>query len=265
MLRYIRLYLTYAKRSIVARLEYKRDTFLSILNFFISNVTAILSIWFILNSVPSLEGWTMAEIGFLYGFSMMPVAFDHIFTDDLWVLAYRNVQLGNVDRLFLRPVPVLFQVIAETLQLEGLGELIVGIVMLAVCGALVQFPVNFGILLMFFVCTVFGAMIITAFKIALSSVAFKTKRSGPLVQIVYNFIGYTRYPRGIYPAFIRAGLTFIMPFMLMISYPVEVAMGKLFMSPYLVSACVAGAALLLMAIAVCVWSYFVRCYESTGS
>ena len=81
MSRYVKLYFTCIKRSIITRLEYKRDTFISIFNFFLTNVASILSIWMIMESIPSLNGWTMAEMGFLYGFSMMPVALDHLFTD----------------------------------------------------------------------------------------------------------------------------------------------------------------------------------------
>lgn len=38
-------------------------------------------------------------------------------------------------RYFLRPTPILFQVISETFQPEAFGELIVGTVMLIICGA----------------------------------------------------------------------------------------------------------------------------------
>ena len=130
-MRYINLYFTCIKRSIISRLEYKKDTILAIFAFLIMNVCSILSIYFILNSIPSLEGWTIAEVGFLYGFSMMPVAVDHLFSDDLWLIAYHKVKSGAMDQYFLRPVPVLFQSIAETFQPEGFGEMIVGIIMIS--------------------------------------------------------------------------------------------------------------------------------------
>ena len=132
MTKYLKLYFAYIKRSIITRLEYKRDTLISIFNFVLSNTVSILSIWLIMQAIPSLQGWSMVQLGFLYGFSMMPVALDHIFTDELWSVAYFKVRTGEMDRMFIRPVPVLFQVIAETFQLEGLGELIVGAVMLSV-------------------------------------------------------------------------------------------------------------------------------------
>lgn len=264
MVRYLKLYFTCIKRSIITRLEYKRDTFLSIFNFILTNVASILSIWMIMESIPSLEGWTMAEMGTLYGFSMLPVALDHIFTDDLWNVAYWKVRSGEMDRMFTKPVPVLFQVIAETFQLEGLGELIVGVVMLSVCGSMLNVTWTFGAIFVLIIATVFGALVITSFKIIFASLAFKFKRSGPLLQVNYNFISYTRYPIKIYPAAIRAMLTFIFPFALIISYPVEIFLFQTY-SPYALSAIIVGVSVALFALSIVIWSALAKRYESTGS
>lgn len=262
--RYLKLYFTCIKRSIITRLEYKRDTFISIFNFFITNVASILSIWMIMQTIPSLQGWSMVQLGFLYGFSMMPVALDHIFTDDLWSVAYFKVRTGELDRMFIRPVPVLFQVIAETFQLEGLGELIVGVVMLCVCGSMMEIAWSFGAVLVLVVATVFGALMITSFKIIFSSMAFKIKRSGPILQVAYNFISYTHYPMKIYPTFIKALLVFVFPFALVISYPVEIFLFQNY-SPYALSAIIVAVSVALLALSICIWSAFAKRYESTGS
>ena len=264
MVRYVKLYFTCIKRSIITRLEYKRDTFISIFNFFLTNVASILSIWMIMESIPSLQGWTMAEMGFLYGFSMMPVALDHIFTDDLWSVAYFKVRSGEMDRMFTKPVPVLFQVIAETFQLEGLGELIVGVVMLSVCGSMVSVAWSFGAVFVLIVATVFGALMITSFKIIFASLAFKFKRSGQILQVAYNFISYTRYPIKIYPTLIRGLLTFLFPFALIISYPVEIFLFETY-SPYLIAGVIVAASCALFALSLLIWRLLERRYESTGS
>lgn len=263
-MRYINLYFICIKRSIISRLEYKKDTILSIFSFLIMNVCSILSIYFILNSIPSLEGWTIAEIGFLYGFSMMPVAVDHLFSDDLWLIAYHKVKSGAMDQYFLRPVPVLFQSIAETFQPEGFGEMIVGIIMIVVCGNIVNVNWTFGFIFMLFVATIFGAIIITSLKIMIASLAFRFKRSGPLLQIIYGFISYTRYPIKIYPKIIQVILTFIFPFALVISFPMEVIFFNAY-SPYLLSLVIVGVSVLFLFIAILIWNFNIKKYESSGS
>ena len=264
MIRYVKLYFTCIKRSIITRLEYKRDTFISIFNFFLTNVASILSIWMIMESIPSLQGWTMVEMGTLYGFSMMPVALDHIFTDDLWNVAYWKVRSGEMDRMFTKPVPVLFQVIAETFQLEGLGELIVGVVMLAVCGSMLNIVWSFGAVFVLIIATIFGALVITSFKIIFASLAFKFKRSGQLLQVAYNFISYTRYPISIYPKFIKGLLTVVFPFALIISYPVEIFLFQTY-SPYSIAGVIVAVSCALFALSLFIWRALEHRYESTGS
>ncbi len=272
MLRYIKLYFTYVKRSIITRLEYKGDTFISIFTFIATNVASILSIYFVMSSIPSLKGWTMAELGFLYGFSMMPIAIDHIFTDDLWNVAYWKVRFGKMDRMFTKPVSVLFQTIAETFQFEGFGELIVGIAMLCICGGMVDVTWSFPLVLMLVVATIFGALIISSLKIIFASFAFVFKRSGPVLQMVYNFSSYTKYPIKIYPAFIRAMLTFLFPFAIIISYPVEAIFGNSSVAwinstagPYVLSGIIIASSMALLFVAILIWNFFEKRYESTGS
>lgn len=263
-MRYFKLYFTCLKRSLISRLEYKKDTFIGILSFFISNIASILSIYFIINSIPSLNGYTMYELGFLYGFSMLPIAIDHLFSDDLWNVSYWKVRNGDMDRCFLRPVPVLFQVLSETFQPEAFGELIVGIIMLSICASNVTISWSFGVILLLIVAAIFGALIITSLKTITASFAFIFKRSGILTQIIYNFISYVKYPVGIYPSVMRIILTFILPFALVISLPIETLLFNTY-SPYLLILAIILVTILICFIAIVIWSRCARKYESSGS
>lgn len=263
-MRYFKLYFTCIKRSVMSRLEYKRDSIISILAFLISNACSLCSIYFILQAIPSLKGYTPAEVGFFYGFSMLPIAIDHLFSDEFWLVAYRRVQLGDMDRHFLRPVPIIFQMFAETFQPDGFGEVIVGITMIVICGLNLQVTVSFGTILVLSIGAIFGAIIITSFKIAISSLAFIFKRSGPLLQIIYNFTIYAKYPIAIYPYAIRFILIFILPFGLFISLPVDTMLYGTY-NPYLLSLIIVGASIAFFTLATFIWTLCARRYESTGS
>ena len=263
-MRYFKLYFTCIKRSMMSRLEYKKDSIVSILSFLISNACSLCSIYFILQAIPTLKGYTPAEVGFFYGFSMLPIAIDHLFSDEFWLVAYRRVQLGDMDRHFLRPVPVIFQMFAETFQPDGFGEVIVGVTMIVICGLNLQVSVTFGAIFVLSIGAIFGAVIITSFKIAISSLAFIFKRSGPLLQIIYNFTIYAKYPIAIYPYAIRFILIFILPFGLFISLPVDTLLYGSY-NPYLLSLAIIGAAVVFFTLATFIWTLCARRYESTGS
>ena len=104
-----------------------------------------------------------------------------------------------MDMHFLRPVPVIFQVFAETFQPEGFGEMILGAALITVCALNLTVQVTVGAIAVLVVGAVFGAVIITSLKVAFSALAFIFKRSGPLLQIIYNFSSYAKYPLAIYP------------------------------------------------------------------
>lgn len=261
---YLRLYSINVSRSIVARMEYKSDLFIGIFGFLIENIATLCSIYFIIRSIPSLAGWNLYQMGFLYGFTMLPIAVDHLLTDELWVVAYFRVKNGDLDRYFLRPVPILFQVIAETFQPEALGEAIVGIVMLVLCGMKCRIHWNISMVVLVLTATFFGAAIVTSIKIITASPAFIIKKSGYLMQIMYNFRDYTRYPISIYPKVMRLLMLFIFPFGLIISLPVEVLMFEKY-NPWMLSGAIVLMAMIFLTIACAVWNVCVKRYESTGS
>lgn len=263
-MRYIKLYFACIKRSIISRLEYKKDTIISLLSFLFSNACSLCSIFFILQAIPNLKGYSIYEVGFFYGFSMLPIAIDHLFSDEFWLVAYRRVQLGDMDMHFLRPVPVIFQMFAETFQPDGFGEVIIGVAMILVCGFNINAIISFGSIFVLIIGAKFGAIIITSLKITFSSLAFIFKRSGPLLQIIYNFTNYAKYPISIYPKFIRFFLIFIIPFGLFVSLPVNTLLYGTY-NPYLVSLAIIGVAIIFFTLSVFIWTRCERHYESTGS
>ncbi len=261
---YIRLYFTCIKRSMISRLEYKKDTIVALFSFFFSNLCSLAAVYFILQSIPALAGYSLAEVGFFYGFSMLPISLDHLFSDEFWLVAYRRVKDGDMDMHFMRPVPVLFQVFAETFQPEGFGEMILGVALITVCAFHLKTTVTFGAVAVLVVGAVFGAVIITSLKVAMAALAFIFKRSGPLLQVIYNFSAYAKYPLAIYPLVIRALLIFVLPFGLFISLPVDTLLYGTY-NPWLLSLAIIGTASVFFALAVLIWTRCERRYESTGS
>lgn len=264
MERYIKLYIVYLQRAIKSRLEYKKDAVVGIISFVISNTIAVLSIYFVIRNIPSLNGWSMYELGFLYGFSMLPKAIDHLLTDSLWYVGFWYVKSGVMDRFLIRPVNVLFQVIAEIVQPEAFGEIIVGVVLLVVCGRKITVTWTGLNLLLLVIAMLCGAVVFTSIKLITCSVAFWTKRSGQLMSMVYNTSDFSRYPLKIYHPVIQKIMTFIVPFGLVITMPIGCilkgeypAVGILF--------CILLVTVVLFIFSYMVWCMGLKNYESSGS
>jgi ABC-2 type transport system permease protein len=80
--------------------------------------------------IPDLNGWSLDEMIFLYGYFQLPRGLDHLLTDNIWLIPSR-VRRGDIDRYLLRPINPLFQVIVERFQIEAFGELAIGILLVA--------------------------------------------------------------------------------------------------------------------------------------
>ena len=65
-MRYVHLYLTCIKRSMISRLEYKKDTLVALSSFFFSNLCSLAALYFILQSIPALAGYSLAGLFAVY-------------------------------------------------------------------------------------------------------------------------------------------------------------------------------------------------------
>jgi ABC-2 type transport system permease protein len=109
-----------------------------------------------------------------------------------------------------------------------------------------------------------AAIIISSFKVLVASLAFKFKRSGPLLQFIYNFTGYTKYPMKIYPKFIQGLLTFVIPLGLCLFYPFENLISPTG-NGWIIALAIVAFTSVFAAICIFVWSKMIKLYESTGS
>lgn len=263
-MKYIKLYLTLAKGSLMSKMVYKANVIIGILAFLFGQVTSLITLYVLVSAVPDIDGYTIWQVGLLFGITNMAVGIDHLLTDRLWTVAYWEVKMGKMDHMFLRPLPVLFQVIASEIQLEALGEIIIATALIALCIGNAGITLTFGSVMLVILGIISAAIIISSFKILTASLAFKFKRSGPLLQFIYNFSGYTKYPMKIYPKFIQGLLTFVIPLGLCLFYPFENLVAPV-ESPWLLALAMIGFTSLFAFICCFVWSKMIKLYESTGT
>lgn len=210
--RYLRLYKALISQFFKVVMQSKVDFLMGLFGFFFTQISGILFLYLVFEQIPSLQGWTLDQLVFIYGFAQIPRGIDHLFTDNIWMLAWRLVINGDFDRYMLRPMNIFFQVIAEKLQPDALGELLVGTILVvysAAKGVVVLDAVHIGL---FVVSVLAGALIYTAIKLLFASLAFWIKRSGPFLQLAYDMAEFAKYPTEIYAKALRFVITWVIPF-----------------------------------------------------
>ena len=210
--RYLRLYRVLVSQFLKTIMQSKVDFLMGLLGFFFTQIMGIAFLYLVFQQIPSLQGWSLNQLIFIYGFAQIPRGIDHLFTDNIWMIAWRIVINGDFDRYMLRPMNLFFQVIAEKLQPDALGELLVGTLLLIYSlskGIVIVDAMHIGL---FLVSIFAGAIIYTSIKLFFASIAFWVKISGPFLQVAYEMADFAKYPTEIYARAIRFIITWIIPF-----------------------------------------------------
>jgi len=106
--RYLKLYPRFVLQFMKSLMEYRLDFFMGLIGFFFLQCCGVIFISLVFTSIPALDGWQFYEILFIYGFAQIPRGLDHVFTDNLWLLAGWLIAKGEMDRFLVRPLNPLF-------------------------------------------------------------------------------------------------------------------------------------------------------------
>ena len=218
--RYIKIYPHLLSQAIKSKLAYKADAIIGILGFMIGNVVTFLTLYLTISSIPSFGDWTIDKMIFLYGFCLIPKSIDHIFTDSIWAIGGWQIKNGELDKSLVRPINPLFFIIATEFQAEGIGELILGIVFLCVSTGKQPIIWSLNNIVPLIICGFFSIFLFTAIKLIFASLAFWVKRSISIMNTIYGFSDFTKYPIDIFGKFVKVILVYIIPFSLTMYYPV---------------------------------------------
>jgi viologen exporter family transport system permease protein len=263
MKRHLRLFLLYFAQYAKVRLAYKADF---IIAFFSSMAATVLGFGFVLvlfTKIPKLQDWSFYEILFLYGFSLIPLGFFNVVSWNLYEFGDIYIIEGRFDRILLRPVDTLFQVLFEKFRLESLQEVATGIGVVAISARHLHLSWGATDLMWFVLMVVSGAMIYLAVFLILTAVSFWFEDRVGIVPPVFNMLTFGRYPLTIYNVFIQFLLSWIIPFGFASFYPTTHFLGRENFTIYF--HLVPAVAVTFAMLAIVVWNRGVANYSSTGS
>jgi ABC-2 type transport system permease protein len=263
MKRHLNLFLLYFAQYTKVRLAYKADFLIAA---FSSMTATVLGFGFVLvlfSKIPKLQDWSFYEVLFLYGFSLIPLGFFNVISWNLYDFGDIYIIQGRFDRILLRPVDTLFQILFEKFRLESLQEVVTGTVVVALCVKRLGLPWHTTDYLWFALMVASGAVIYASVFLILTSVSFWFEDRVGIVPPVFNMLTFGRYPLTIYNVFIQFLLSWIIPFAFASFYPTTHFLRRVAFTPFVRLVPLVAATFSLLALTV--WRRGVRNYSSTGS
>ncbi|MFC0187561.1 ABC transporter permease [Fictibacillus aquaticus] len=263
MRRYIKLYYLFCKQNMKVMMEYRMDFFLGVMSVMLQQFAGIFFIKVVFDHIQQLNGWTFYEILFIYGIAATGRSIHHIFFDNLWTLGWQYIRPGKFDRLLIRPINPLFHFIADRLQQDGFGQLLIGLIVLGT--AMPELGIAWGVteILLLAVMILASGFIFVAVNLFFATLSFWMVDSLPIVWAVFNLSEFARYPLTIYKKGIQNVLTWIIPYGFTAFYPAAYFIeGSGFQQLALWTPAVA---LTCCAVSYWFWNRGLRAFTSTGS
>jgi ABC-2 type transport system permease protein len=254
----------YFLQALKMRMEYRLDFFVECLAALLQQAAGLLTLTFLFNNFEALGTWTKPEVFFIYGFSLIPMAFFDAFSMNFYMFSDKYIVGGELDRLLMRPLGSLFQLIMEGISFDFLADLTLGILVLSYAWTRVGPEVTPLVVLQFIVCVAGAWGVLAGVFLSLTSLAFWSQDRMSLMPPVYNLLNFARYPLSIYRRFVTVLLTFVIPFGFVAFYPSALFLEKGEAFRYLsYFVPVAGATMLFIGVAI--WRMGLRRYAGAGS
>ena len=217
----------------------------------------------------SIGGWTLGEIGLLYGtvnlsFGLMDLLFSGFDPPYFG----ENIRLGKFDQLLLRPINITTQVLGSRFILMRIGRILVGAGILNYAFSLSPITWTTEKVMLLILAIIGQVGYFGGLSMIGSSITFWTVDSIEILNIfTYGGTELISYPMNIYPNGLRKFFTYILPAIFLNYYPALYILDKSdpFSMPTYAPWLAPIAGILILLIAYQIWKIGVSKYQSTGT
>jgi ABC-2 type transport system permease protein len=244
--RHLGLLGAYFTQYLKVRVSHRGDFLIGLATSICATVFQLGFVFVLFRNVPRLADWRFDEVLFLYGFSLIPFGMFNVLSQNVYEFGGEYIMEGKFDRVLIRPVNSLFQVLFEAFRIESFHEILVGLT------------------LVFWMAKRLGIhWSAVDVLLVLSCFSFWFEDRIGVHPPVWNLLAFGRYPLSIYSGAIQFFLSWIIPFGFATFYPSvrllhrSAFRGYAVLSPFV--------AMVFLGLMLALWRIGVRHYSSTGS
>jgi ABC-2 type transport system permease protein len=217
------------------------------------------------HNIPRLAGWSLAEVGLLYGIAGVAFALGDTFASQVERAEF-HIRAGSFDSFLIRPLGPMLQLCAHEFLYRRILKAVPAVVVLAVAGTRVGVAWTPRPQQLQLVTIASGALIFSALWVIYCSMSFWVVANNELVYAAVSGGEIAaRFPLDLFTGWLRRWFTGVMPIGFVAYYPSLWLLGRStphagalrFASPLVAS--------VLVLIARAVWRSGIRHYRGTGS
>jgi ABC-2 type transport system permease protein len=253
--------------SLRSQMEYRLSFLFQMLANFLITGVEFLAVVALFQRFGQIEGWTLAEVGLLYG--VVSVSFATAEALSYGFDAFGSLlKGGGFDTLLLRPRSLVLQLLGQHLPLKNIGRFLQGLAVLLWSIHMLNIDWSASRIVLLFAALLAGVLLFISLIVVQATIAFWTIESLEIMNtMTYGGVETAQFPLSIYPAWLRNFFIFVVPLGCVTYLPVLAILGRPAPAglPPIILWLAPGAAVVFLLVALKGFSFGVRHYTSTGS
>ena len=253
---------TFLRIGLLNELQYRVNFFIQLLESAIGLGVGLFGLSLVFGHTTNLAGWTRPELLAVMGVHILMGGYIRAFIQPNMQQLMGDIQEGTLDFTLTKPEDSQTLISVRSIRLWQMVDMVVGGVVLGIAVAQIGEGVSVWQALGFAAALLLGGVMLYSFWLILTSIAFWVIRVDEMTNLFEGIYAAGRWPVGIYPDWLRASLTFIVPVAFAVTVPAEALTGRLTWQT-LLGASVLALALLL--VARLVWRRGLRAYSGASA
>lgn len=261
-MRTLRLIALHLRVVAMYEMQYRVNFFLQLFQSLLATGTGLVVLALVYGQVDKLNGWSRPELLVVLGvFTILGGLIQAVIKPNL-VQFMEEVADGKLDYVLAKPVDAQLLVSIRAIRLWQAIDVVVGAIVMSVGAARLHPTPDALAVLGFLVALGLGAVVVYCFLVLLATTAFWSVRVDTFVESFDGIYQAGRWPVGIYPSWLRLGLTVVVPVGFAVTVPAQALTDRLTW-PTLAGATALAA--VLAAVARVCWRFGLRHYSGASA
>jgi ABC-2 type transport system permease protein len=224
----VRVLRAFLSIGVLNLMQYRSDFAVSVLNAAISLLTQLLALSVIFTATADLRGWGPYDLLVLIGIHFFIAGLIGVVMRPSMEALMEGIRLGTFDFLLTKPADSQLLASSQVVAPQATTDVLVGVGVIGYgmsrLGVSLS-PADFGL---FLVMLLAGLVIVYSFLLLLATCAFWFVRLENVLVIFQALFGNAgRWPVTIFPPWLRAFLTFVVPVAFAVTVPAQAVTGEL--------------------------------------
>jgi ABC-2 type transport system permease protein len=261
-MRYLKVLGIFYKAAILTDLEYRANFVTNVLMSIVAAFTTVLTVGIFFGHTDSIGGWSFYEALIVVGlFQFFLGMVDTFVTPNVRDFT-EHLRLGTMDFILTKPLNSQFHASLRRINIWRSVDMLIGAGVIAYALNHLGATLTLDRGTMFLVLLICAAIILYSLIMLLITSAFWFVQLENVMELMFTFYEAGRFPVSVFPAWLRAILTFVVPIAFITTVPAAVIIGRLNAEFVLLAVIVTA---VLFVVCTAFWRFAVRHYSSASS